>query len=448
MISKVLFTLQAGLRALRLHTKFVFIVLVLFLFPLLVLYISNTAATISEQNIETAEKEVITLLHKSLTATYKEGNVSFTETALDYKESMQVPIEAYLFAQNGFENEIIEKTASEDLFLKDYVFTVTPETGEIFIFEDFKNGRTWNAASKFTNGTSSFLLITTHDYSKLDLVFAARTNKLYWPVALGFLFLITIVYWLIRQINWEQKYETLKSAAEEEELLISTITHEFRAPLTAIRGYSSFLRESNRLRPKDVDSLENIEISTNRLLHLVNDFLEVAKLQSGNLPISATKVSISEVVYRVFGTLGSSAAEKKLILRDATQKKELTLITDAARLEQLLTNIVSNAIKYTKRGSVVITYEQNPLYLTIRVQDTGSGINADDQAKLFRPFSRVGGVENTEIVGSGLGMWITKKLTERLGGDIKVESIKDVGTHIVIKFDLRKIAAMTREGIL
>lgn len=450
MISRLLFILESGLRALRLHTKFIFIILVLFLLPLLVLHIEESSTAISLSNIKTAEKEVLSILHGSLKAdTSVEG---FDTHSRQYKDDLSTPTEFLLFAKTS-EGEYFLATSSlendNEFIVDEFVLATTPENGDLFIFENELPGkRVWYASSKVKNQGQDFLILTIHDYSGTDAVFAKRATQMYWPIGLGFLFLLALVYWLIRQTNWEAKYQDQKSILKEQELLVTTITHEFRAPLTAIRGYSSFLSESNRLRPKDLESLSNIEMSTVRLIHLVNDFLEVAKLQAGTLEISATKVSVGETVYRVITALGSSAAEKKLTLRDATQNKDVTLVTDQFRLEQILTNIVSNAIKYTEKGSVVITYEKNPLFVSIRVQDTGSGISAEDQAKLFKPFSRVGGVEKTEIVGSGLGMWITKKLVTRLGGGVTIESIQGVGTHVVIKFDLRKIASMTREGIL
>lgn len=450
MISKLLVVFETGLRALRLHTKFVFIILVLFLLPLLILHIEESSTAISMQNIKTAEKEVVGILHDSLKENVATEN--FFTTSQQYKDELSTPTNFFLFAQETEgEYQLSTSTLVDDKEFKidEFVLATTPENGDLFIFESESAGnRIWYAASKIKTEGRNLLILTVHDYSNTDAVFAKRSTQMYWPIGLGFLFILSLVYWLIRQTNWEAKYEEQKSILKEQELLVTTITHEFRAPLTAIRGYSSFLGESNRLRPRDLENLSNLDMSTNRLIHLVNDFLEVAKLQAGTLDINSAKVSVCEVVYRVLGALGSSAAEKQLTIRDATQNKEILLVTDQFRLEQILTNIVSNAIKYTERGSVVITYEKNPLYLTIRVQDTGSGISAEDQAKLFKPFSRVGGVEKTEIVGSGLGMWITKKLVTRLGGGVTIESIQGVGTHVVIKFDLRKIASMTREGIL
>ena len=103
-------------------------------------------------------------------------------------------------------------------------------------------------------------------------------------------------------------------------------------------------------------------------------------------------------------------------------------------MTQVVTNIVTNAIKYTESGSVTLECAYKTNILTIKVKDTGTGISADDQQKLFAPFTRVGGVDDSAITGSGLGMWITKQLVELLGGSVGVESIEGIGTHIVMTF--------------
>jgi signal transduction histidine kinase len=157
---------------------------------------------------------------------------------------------------------------------------------------------------------------------------------------------------------------------------------------------------------------------------------------------------VKGVVEQVINDLGAVAAAKEIVLRDQSRSDTISLQTDRHRLLQILYNVVSNAVKYSSEGEVSIAYDETPLAVTIRVQDTGHGISAEDQKKLFQPFSRVGNAEASGEVGSGLGMWITKQLVEHLGGTIGVESIKDVGTHVVLTFDKRKIAQKIREGIL
>jgi protein-histidine pros-kinase len=180
--------------------------------------------------------------------------------------------------------------------------------------------------------------------------------------------------------------------------------------------------------------VDNIQIGAARLLALVNDFLEVARIQSGKLSLELRSQNINPTLAGVVETLTQEAVRKGLTLSFTPSTNPLLHTTDSKRLHQVIQNLVSNSIKYTEKGSVEIVCEQNALATIIRIKDTGMGISAEDQQKLFAPFSRVGGVEKTGISGTGLGMWITKQLVEALGGVITVESIKDVGTHVVITF--------------
>ena len=446
MLSRVLWYIDNGFKALRLHTKFIFVIFLLFLFPLLFFYLVEHVYTTALTNISTVQKESVAVLHRSVHAAYKK-DATVPDGLL---EEFNTPTNLAIFDRNS--NGTLQQlynTSDTENNIDEKLFQITPDDGTAYIYEiDSATGRMWTVVSKETIEGKSITFITNHDFSELDQIILKRVRDLYWLLLLGMSFLFLVAYWLIRQTNWEAEYRRLNQNLKEQELLIGTITHEFRTPLTAIAGYLSFLHESNRLRPKDIESLNNIGLSTQRLLNLVNDFLEVTKIQAEKLELKVEQVSLAEIVYRVISEQGPVAANKQLVLRDASQNKDIILPTDKKRMIQVLTNIVNNAVKYTEKGSVVITYEQNPLYVTIRVQDTGSGISAEDQQNLFKPFSRVGGVEKTNIVGTGLGMWITKKLVNTLGGKIAVESIKGVGTHVVLTFDLRKIAAKTREGIL
>ncbi len=210
--------------------------------------------------------------------------------------------------------------------------------------------------------------------------------------------------------------------------------HEFRTPLTAIRGYNSFLSESKTLTEQEKKHVTTIAQSTDRLLALVNDFLEVARLHSGKQLLKLETVDIQPTIVAVIHTLTPLATEKGLSLTYHQLAVPVVLSTDTKRLYQILQNLVSNAIKYTEKGSVEIVCDPTPRAVSLVIKDTGSGISADDQKRLFAPFSRVGGVEKSATTGTGLGMWITKQFIEALRGDVSVESIKGVGTHVVINF--------------
>jgi signal transduction histidine kinase len=167
---------------------------------------------------------------------------------------------------------------------------------------------------------------------------------------------------------------------------------------------------------------------------LVSDFLEVARLQSGKLKIEKTQVDLREVLSLVTEELQLTAKEKGLTLVYESPVQPVLMQTDRARMIQVITNMVSNSVKYTPSGAVELECQKEAGKIRINIKDTGTGISAEDQKKLFAPFTRVGDVDHTSIAGTGLGMWITKQLVDLLDGEIGVESIQGIGTHIVITF--------------
>ena len=215
-------------------------------------------------------------------------------------------------------------------------------------------------------------------------------------------------------------------------MFIDALVHEFRAPLTAIRGYASLLEETTNGDEKNFSI--RIKEASARLVVLVNDFLEASRIQSGKLKVTLVEIDVKKTIDKVLVDMKSLADIKNLELKTQFPTTPIQFLTDEKRLEQILTNIINNAIKYTNKGEILVSLENDHVYTTITIADTGGGISAEDQKKLFSPFVRVGSSDqNDKVVGSGLGMWITKKLVEQLHGEISLESIKGVGTHVIIK---------------
>jgi signal transduction histidine kinase len=216
------------------------------------------------------------------------------------------------------------------------------------------------------------------------------------------------------------------------DLFTNMIAHELRAPLTAIRGYASLLEEKT---PTESDKQHAIRIkeSSERMLLILTDLLDVARIQSGKLAIEKKETDVSLVVAKVVAELQVTAREKHIELIQENDTHSCIVMSDSKRLQQVFTNIINNAIKYTQQGSITVSITQVHAFIEIRVKDTGMGIAFEDQKRLFAPFFRVSSTDVSNITGTGLGMWITKELIELLGGSVSVESIKGVGTHVIVK---------------
>jgi two-component system sensor histidine kinase EvgS len=220
-------------------------------------------------------------------------------------------------------------------------------------------------------------------------------------------------------------------------LFVNMTAHELRTPLTAIKGYASMIREDDTVASTHRSYAERIEESSNALITLISDLLDLARLQSGKLSFATERIDMVEVLLSTIELVRPLAQAKGLGLKtDFAHEVSHTVNADKKRMTQVFTNILSNSIKYTKEGNVTIGVNQVSKRLEIRVKDTGMGISADDQKRLFAPYFRVASVDVEKTTGTGLGMWITKRMIEEMGGTIDVESIKGVGTHIVLTFAL------------
>jgi signal transduction histidine kinase len=236
-----------------------------------------------------------------------------------------------------------------------------------------------------------------------------------------------------RQHDYHLAWQKTEGKLQEQFSFTNMMVHELRAPLTAIRGYTSMVTEAGGITSEQQQYLERVSSSTARMIRLVNDFLEVARIQAGTLAVKLEKVDIRPTVSLVAEEMQTMAKTKNLQLICTVPEEPVILNTDVSRLHQVVTNLLSNAIKYTQEGGINVILQAKPDGAEIRIQDTGHGISAKDQSQLFQPFKRVGSADAGVEVGSGLGMWITKQLVALLHGDVSIESIQNVGTHAVIQ---------------
>jgi len=448
MIVTLLKVIQNGVLRMRQHGQLVFVALLVFVFPIIFLYTTQSFLDTAYTNIQTAEKQRVGMLQDVI--------ATFLWSSAQPNFNVITELSHNIKNQNTDINEIrlIQKVPEGLLILSSLdeskIGTLEPETDsytrtpigndQSYIYEFTKDReRLWQTIRhlELSDGTE-YYIFSEHSFARIDKTIASRKYVAYGALMGIFVFLIGLAYWLMRQIDWKTKYTELHKILEERDLLTNMIAHEFRTPLTAIKGYGSLLGDSKTLQVNERDYLSKMLISSDRLLALVNDFLEVARIQSGRMKLDIETVDVRSVCAEVAAALTPIATEHGIELRAPEIGDPIMFMTDKKRLFQIIQNLVSNALKYTEKGLVTFSVEAVAQTITLRVKDTGTGISAEDQQKLFVPFSRVGGVEKTGITGTGLGMWITKQYVELLGGVISVESIKSVGTHIIVTFKHKK----------
>jgi signal transduction histidine kinase len=444
MISTLLKTIDRGMHVMRSNSRLLLVGILLFVFPLLFIWITQSFFSTAQSNIVSSEKQKVGVLHDALAISSQDSLKSdilvpqliarFIEQNDDVTKIRVVEMAAdgVLIRYSFNESEIDSYVESDELFKN----LPLANTQEVFIYPAVIDGvRTWQVFSGVETQGKRLVVFTEHSFQMIDSVMLARQQKSYLGLTGIFLFLIALAYWLNRQTQWEKQHDTLAKKIVERDLFTNMIAHEFRTPLTAIKGYASFLEESDELSPDNKRFATNVRISAERLVLLVSDFLEVARLQSGKIQISKERIDISEVLQPAVDDLQIVAKNKDLQLVYKTPFEPIFLKTDKARLTQVVINLVSNAIKYTEFGVIEIECERTVTAVILRIKDSGSGISAEDQKKLFTPFTRVGGVDGQSVPGTGLGMWITQQLLVLLDADIAVESIHAVGTHVIVTFN-------------
>jgi signal transduction histidine kinase len=212
---------------------------------------------------------------------------------------------------------------------------------------------------------------------------------------------------------------------------ISVATHEIKAPMTAVIGSLSMILDDGMGKVDETAHklAEQAYKGTIRLRELVNELLDIARLESGRAKFDLVKLDLNTEVVEMIEVQKQSAIDKGITVIYQPPATPIGIVADKTKLEIILTNFISNGIKYNRpNGSVTITHEVQAGLAQITITDTGLGIPAEQQAKMFQKFFRVEGSDRTDIPGTGLGMYITKQFIEGMGGKLWFESVHGQGT--------------------
>ncbi|MGB5959359.1 MAG: ATP-binding protein, partial [Coleofasciculaceae cyanobacterium] len=236
----------------------------------------------------------------------------------------------------------------------------------------------------------------------------------------------------------------LLEAARLKSQFLATMSHELRTPMNSIIGFSQLLlRRQSSLEPKQVDMMQRILNNGKNLLILIDEILDLSKIEAGRLDLKIEAFDLVNLVNSTIEELRCLADEKKLALQVNIDIKNPNAINDSFRLRQILVNLLSNAIKFTEQGMVDIEVkEAEPDQLIFIVKDTGIGISPDDLEHIFEEFHQVDQSLTKKYPGTGLGLAISKSLVKLMNGNISVESQLGQGSTFSLKLS-RTIAAST-----
>jgi signal transduction histidine kinase len=222
----------------------------------------------------------------------------------------------------------------------------------------------------------------------------------------------------------QEKSRQLEEASQHKSQFLANMSHELRTPLNAILGYTELMADGAYGEPSDkmLGILKRLEANGKHLLGLINDVLDLSKIEAGQLELELSDYCVQDIAQTVRSTLEPLAADKKLAFKLELARELPPGHGDGRRLTQVLINLVGNAIKFTDAGEVAIKAEANNGSFYVSVRDSGPGISAADQTKLFQEFQQADNAITRKKGGTGLGLAISKRIIEMHGGRIWVES--------------------------
>lgn len=395
----------------------------------------------------------------------------------DDLEQIDVPVPLY-FSQLRVRDQIIKPETSGDRFLKHSL----QETNELefkyhqfpfylqFSTIDFRIYRNiqlaykllpgdteWNILSEpeiqFLNLPSGNYTLMVNGFSrgeewaqdplKMNLRILPPLWQTWWAYLIYLCLIGSFAWWFYRfQISRKlamAESERLREVNQFKNNLYTNITHEFRTPLTVILGMTDTLKIKlqNKNLPKTGESLEMIQRNGNKLLRLVNEMLDLTKLESGNMELQLTRSDIVPFVKYIGESFQSLAEESQIYLTIYSETDKLVMDFDTDKLSTVLTNLLSNAIKFTSRhGKIIVHLKQirdtKDEFFMVKVKDNGTGIPEEALPNIFDRFYQVDSSASRRGEGTGIGLAYTKELVEMMGGTINVKSVLDEGSEFTV----------------
>lgn len=222
----------------------------------------------------------------------------------------------------------------------------------------------------------------------------------------------------------EKANDRLKEVDQLKSEFLSLATHQIRAPLTAIKGYASLILEGDygKLTPDARGAVQVIFNSCQNLVVIVSEFLDISRIEQGRMKYDLVKFDVSKLISEIISELKPTIEKTGLTMNFESQNIPFMVYADLGKLKQVLGNIIDNSMKYTPKGGIRITIEEEVNKTKILVSDTGIGVAPEDISKLFTKFTRAKDAFRTNVIGTGLGLYVAKQMIEAQNGKVWVES--------------------------
>jgi len=238
-----------------------------------------------------------------------------------------------------------------------------------------------------------------------------------------------------QNIELEYRRQQVEEANRLKSQFLSNMSHELRTPLNSVNTLSRVLisQAGERLSPEENSYLEIIERNGKHLLSLINDILDLSKIEAGKMDLHFTRFALAAAIDSVVESLIPLAREKGIALEIKLPESLPLIESDEAKVHQILENIIANAVKYTEKGKVCVSVLQHQNHFNIKVEDTGIGISTKDISSIFEEFRQADGTTTRKFEGTGLGLSIAYKAARLLGGDVKVSSVIGQGSVFTVQ---------------
>jgi PAS domain S-box-containing protein len=242
------------------------------------------------------------------------------------------------------------------------------------------------------------------------------------------------------RLQWQSR--ELEKANRLKSEFLASMSHELRTPINALIGYASLMldRIYGDLTPRQEEGLKRIQGAAQHLLALINDILDLAKIEAGRMPLHLDDVTVGDIMTEISQQIEPMVKKKALTLNIEIPSRELTLHTDRTKVKQILLNLLSNAVKFTHQGGIWVTISRDEEDLRFDVRDTGIGIRESDLDSIWEDFRQVDQSRTREFGGTGLGLSITRKLVDALGGHVFAESVFGKGSTFTVVLPIRSVA--------
>lgn len=379
-------------------------------------------------------------LVKSIELGYEDDVVSFEFAALDFTDPAQ---NRYAYQLVGFDDTWIEtgtrrRATYTNLDAGDYVFRVKGVSAEsvwntngLSIPVTVK-AAPWQSPTAYTAYVMAILL-------SLYALFRRQALRLKHEAQYAARLACEVAD---RTIELNKRNQELKEASEEKSSFLARMSHEIRTPMNGVIGLTELLR-STALSRKQAQYTQTISRSAQTLLRIINDILDLSKIEAGHLSLEAVEFDLAEVVDDTVDLIGAEASGKGIeLISSIDPRADFRVIGDPLRLRQVLTNLVSNAVKFTEDGEVTIsarieTVSESDALIHLDVNDTGIGMDAETLSRVFEAFSQADESTTRQFGGTGLGLSICEQLIALMGGELSVNSTPGVGTSFACRIPVQ-----------